>query len=74
MEIGLIDFVLNEFVYRMVPAVLLILCVHCFAVKPSHHHCHIMQQKAFAFHMTYVLVLFQDTIIGLLASCVYDFV
>ena len=57
----------NEFVYRIVPAVLLILCVHCFAVKPSHHHCHIMQQQAFTFHMTYVLVLFQDTIICLLA-------
>ena len=37
----------NEFVYRIVPVVLLILCVHCFAVKPLHHHCHIMQQKSF---------------------------
>ena len=53
-------FFFNEFVYRTVPVVLLILYVHCFAVKPAHHHCHIMQQKAFTFHMTYVLVLFQD--------------
>ena len=57
----------NEFVYRTVPVVLLILCVHCFAVKPSYHHYHFMQQKAFTFNMTYVLVLFKDTIIGLLA-------
>ena len=53
----------NEFVYSTVPIVLLILCVHCFAVETSHHHCN-MQQKAFTLHMTYVMVLFQDTIIG----------
>ena len=56
---------LKEFVYRTVPVVVLIFCVRCFAVETSHHHCN-MQQKTFTFHMTYVMLLFQDTIIGLL--------
>ena len=46
----------NEFVYRTVPVVLLILCVHCFAVKPSYHDCHFMQQKLS--HLTWLMYWF----------------